>query len=210
MALMQTWCRSAWLGVRWPLLALLLFVSARASAAPIQWSTASGGNGHWYEAVDLSLGWNEARALAESRSHLGMSGHLVTITSAAERNFLIANALPDSLPATLGIHRAWIGAYQDPSTPGFTEPAGGWRWVTGEDWDFESWATGEPNDCCFAGDPPEDFAELHAGGDWNDHEDGFAIPFLVEYAAVPEPGAALLLCLGLVALTAGSRPTGPD
>ena len=179
------------------LLGLSVVAAGVAQATPIQWTASSGGNGHWYEAVDTALAWDAARAFAEGRSHLGMPGHLATITSAAERAFLIANGLPDSLPATLGIHRAWIGAYQDPAAPDFGEPANGWRWVTGEAWDFEAWATGEPNNCCFAGDPSENFAEIHAGGDWNDHENGFTIPLLVEYSAVPEPGPALLLWLGV-------------
>ena len=178
-------------------LGLSVFAGGVARATPVQWTVSSGGNGHWYEAVEASLSWDAARTFAEGRSHLGMPGYLATITSEAERNFLIASNLPDSLPATLGIHRAWIGAYQDPSAPDFGEPANGWRWVTGEAWDFESWATGEPNNCCFAGDPSENFAELHAGGDWNDHEDGFTIPLLVEYSAIPEPDPALLLWLGV-------------
>ena len=178
-----------------------------ALAVPVQWTIASGGNGHWYEAVDESLGWDSARIFAESRSHLGMPGYLATITSDAEKNFLIANNLPDVLPSTLGIHRAWIGAFQDTSAPDFGEPSGGWRWVTGEPWDFVSWATGEPNNCCYAGDPSENFAELHAGGDWNDHENGFEIPLLVEYSAIPEPSTALLLGMGLAGLGMSRRRT---
>ena len=130
---------------------LLLFVvsgwSSSSLAVPIQWSASSGGNGHWYEAVEASLGWESARDFAESRTHLGMPGYLVTLTSAAERSFLIANNLPDVLPPHLGIRRAWIGAFQDTAAPDFSEPSSGWRWVTGELWDFESWATGEPNNC---------------------------------------------------------------
>ena len=55
-----------------------------AGAVPIQWTVASGGNGHWYEHVYIAMEWHPAKTFYESRSHLGLQGHLFTITSAAE------------------------------------------------------------------------------------------------------------------------------
>lgn len=59
----------------------ILMMTTAASAAPIQWSD----NGHWYDVVwvDAGLSWEEAR------DHANLSGgHLVTLTSAAENNFI--------------------------------------------------------------------------------------------------------------------------
>ena len=71
-------------------LASLLGLGA-AQAAPVQWTVASGGNGHWYEAISSpNTSWTAARAAAEARG-----GYLATITSAAENTF-VAALVPDS------------------------------------------------------------------------------------------------------------------
>ena len=63
-------------------------------AAPVQWTVASGGNGHWYEFVYSPAGFTfgQARAAALSASHLGMQGYLATVTSQAENDFIYAMA----------------------------------------------------------------------------------------------------------------------
>ena len=114
-----------------------------AGAVPIQWTVASGGNGHWYEFFPDQMARDAAQTFSGSHFHLGVQGHLVTITSASERDFLIANNMPDVVLDS----GAWIGAYQDTSAPDYSEPAGGWRWSTGEAWSFENWNLPiEPND----------------------------------------------------------------
>ena len=68
------------------LFAALSFIS-RIQAAPVQWDAGSGGNGHYYEAVQVPDGvsWTAASALAN-----GAGGYLATITSEAENNFVFA------------------------------------------------------------------------------------------------------------------------
>jgi hypothetical protein len=63
-------------------------------AAPVQWTVASGGNGHWYEFVYSPGGFTfgQARAAALGASHLGMPGYLATVTSQAENDFIYALA----------------------------------------------------------------------------------------------------------------------
>ena len=73
---------------------------------------------------------------------LADGAHLVTMTTPAENAFVAAlvAARPDAWNGGWG---PWIGAYQ---WAGGAEPAGGWRWITGEAWTHANWRPGEPND----------------------------------------------------------------
>jgi len=146
-------------------------------------------NGHYYDFVQGVIDFDSARAAAEAMSYLGSQGHLATISDAAENTFL---------STTFG-GRAWIGAYQDFSDPSFSEPGGGWVWVTGEPWTFDSWSAGEPND--FGG--TEHYAETFSNGAWNDQPLGgnnVVQGFYVEFGDVTIPG---IYCSG-----DGANPTG--
>ena len=101
-------------------LAGMVLTAGSAEAVILQWSIADGGNDHSYELVEDSLNWNDARDAAAARTHLGSAGHLVTLTSAEENQFLVDHF-------TLNHH--WIGAFQFDK---LAEPAGHWRWVTDE------------------------------------------------------------------------------
>jgi hypothetical protein len=155
------------------------------------------GNGHYYEWVSTALTWYDADAAANASSHLGLPGHLVTITSAAENLWITANS-----PKV--VDSPWIGLIQP---AGSAEPAGGWTWVTGEPFVFDNWAGGEPND--LGGEeaghfwPPVD-AE---GQTWNDlNGTDNRLSYIVEYEAassVPEAGStAPYLLAGLLGLMA--------
>jgi hypothetical protein len=103
----------------------------------------------------------DARTFADAEGVCtGWSGHLVTLTSAAESS---------CIGTSLGVGgRAWIGTYQDDADP---EPAEGWAWLSGTVSSFTFWAGGQPNnptdilatgqDCAFAEGP---------AGQWFDHE----------------------------------------
>ena len=59
----------------------------------VQWTTASGGNGHYYELVlpadpSENYSWTQANAAASSMTDNGSQGYLATVTSAAENAFL--------------------------------------------------------------------------------------------------------------------------
>ncbi len=76
-----------------------------------------------------------------------MNGHLVTITSPAEDDFVV-RLLNDArywyaAPDTGFMRGPWIGAVQ---LEGAREPDGGWRWVTGEPLLYSNWRNDEPND----------------------------------------------------------------
>lgn len=162
------------------------FIS-RSASAQVEWTVASGGNGHFYQLVTTSLNWEDARNAAASLSFNGFTGHLATLTSAAENNFL-----RDTFGTT-----GWIGLSQP---AGSTEPDGGWEWVTGEAFGFTNWNPGEPNNL---GD--ERYVEALIADRWNDAQASVTNFYYVEYgtgrasAAAPEPVSGLLTLLGLTA-----------
>jgi len=153
-------------------------------------------NGHYYEVVWSASGvtWQQAKELAEQRSYMGSQGYLATITSAEENAWLAANF--SDLKST------WVGGYQDHNAPDYSEPAGGWRWVTGEPWSYTNWGYIEPNNYWPEG---EDYlaiwtAYAPTGYGWNDFSGhgGLPIAYLVEYPVqIPVPGAFVLAAIGV-------------
>ncbi|MHC4505802.1 MAG: lectin-like protein, partial [Planctomycetota bacterium] len=107
--------------------------------------------GHWYAAYEQRTTWHEAKRFCEERD-----GHLVTITSKEENNFVKA------LTRTM-TDNGWIGLSD-------VRLEGKWEWVTGERVSFSAWGRGEPNN--YHGE--EDFAalafarSLKVTGTWND------------------------------------------
>jgi subtilase family serine protease len=132
--------------------------------------------GHYYELVTTTAPWLTAKTAAEARSHLGASGHLATLETIEESRFI------DSAFGT-SINSAWIGGYQ---TGSYTEPSGGWTWVTGAPMAFTNWGSGEPNNSGGA----ENHVQFRSDSDsegrlWNDAQNGSYLNYLVEY----EPAA---------------------
>jgi hypothetical protein len=153
-------------------LAMLLGGTRQARAQVVFFS----GTGHYYEAVAGNITWPQARVAATARTYLGRAGHLVTITSAKEQAF-VTGTFPTAVSGNF-----WIGAYQDHTAPDYSEPAGGWRWVTGEPFQYTAWNSGEPNNGGGFG-PGEDYMILASTGLWNDYGTASttAAGYLVEY-----------------------------
>ena len=115
-------------------------------------STAVEFNGHYYQVYDTPMTWDEAKAYCES-----LGGHLATITSAEENNFI--KDLVSS--GTKNVY--WLGASD-------AEQEGVWKWVTSEPFEFTNWSYGEPNDDGEIS-TPEDYLEMYkSSGKWNDGE----------------------------------------
>lgn len=187
-------------------------------------------NGHYYQRISaFSLTFDEVLTQAAGMSHLGVPGHLATLTSQAEQDFLNAKF------ASLGVQYLddfWLGASD-------AAVEGEWRWVAGPEsgqlfWSgdqagtafgFQDWGRFpvedgppvEPNNWDGRGVNGEDFAYVSFRGRdaqqqlrrprWNDIANGdpnaprFA---LVEFSPVPEPSMASLGC-GVLAALAVSR-----
>jgi hypothetical protein len=120
------------------LIALSLIAgAARAqSTQAVEWKVSEGGNGHWYQVRHVGpLSWYAARDLSAS-----LGGHLATITQQSEQNFivdLIRQAPNQGEPTTGRLWGPWLGGYQDRQAADYSEPSGGWRWVTGEPWVYQ-------------------------------------------------------------------------
>jgi len=124
-----------------------------------------------YELVINPSTWVAAKVDAQNRQYMGVPGHLVTLTSAAEDTFV----------RTFG--NGWIGLTDDPNhapgafeggdqsswpsppqgqTPQYGQKGWGWAWVTGEPLTYHNWNSSEPNN---SGNS-EHYAEMTPG--WND------------------------------------------
>ncbi len=168
------------------------------SAAPVEWAVADGGNGHFYQYVSArTITWANARLAAEGRMVDGAQGHLATITSQAENDFIAANCMGFDLGA-------WLGGWQEVGAG----PAEGWHWVTGEPWDYTNWQVNQPDD--WNGWVEEDRLDMYGFSDllgprsyWNDSNyerpDFWIVGYVVEYP-VPEPATISLIAIGAGAL----------
>lgn len=174
-----------------------------ALAGPTEWAASSGGNGHFYEFVaQTGLTWHEARDAAEASSFAGTEGHLATIGSAAEQQFLQTTFSSQSFL------ESWLGGWQEEGRP----PEEGWHWVTGETWTYTNWAPGEPNDkggdqrfLMMWGDQAATADHRWRWGD--DHPDtdlSWNHGYFVEYP-IPEPATLGALGLGIAALAGHLR-----
>jgi hypothetical protein len=201
-------------------------------------------NGHYYQIVhrryerphiSLNPSFQFALNNAESRTHLGIRGHLVTITSQGEHDFLFDTFGNPYLGDWL-----WIGASD-------AAVEGEWRWVSGPEagelfwlgnvdgtvFGFESWGFNrdplphdEPNN--FNDNQPlvgEDFAAMQIFGPedpssflstvWNDIADPsnwFSYRpegFIVEYSPIPEPSASAIAATCVVGLSCVRRRNRP-
>lgn len=101
-------------------------------------------NGHYYQVFDKGLNWNDAKAYCES-----VGGHLVTITSENEQQFV------KSILSKTQTYN-WLGGYKN---------NGKWEWITSEEWDYTNWGIGEPNNYLNRG---ENCLLMIDNGTWND------------------------------------------
>ena len=167
----------------------------------IFWQWTSGG-GEW---PPISSGPDEehyflgaAEAAAEARG-----GHLATITSAAEDDFVYNTVVaPDFTP--VDNQGPWIGGYWDNSAYHV------WKWVTGESFgSYTNWFPGEPD--YLIGDNAIAYSSLLSGlpGRWIDNIDTGSFPnwnaygYVIEWDSPPPGQSAVVASTNFVIDTHG-------
>ena len=87
-------------------------------------------NGHYYQAVENNVGWQQAFDAASAASYRGLKGYLVTITSPDENTFVFETVVRPSgitgwpYPSYTYYQTFWLGASD-------SVVDGEWRWVSG-------------------------------------------------------------------------------
>jgi len=173
---------------------VVLAACGTAGGAVIEGPVFNPANGHTYVLLDKTT-WTASEAQAVT-----LGGHLASVNSAAESQFLL-----DNFCSGVNDRRTlWIGLTDNGSE-------GTFHWTSGEPLAFTNWMSGEPNNHAESGGP-ENFVSFNWNyapglpassprGTWNDDIDnghpGVARhapgPFNGVVELVPEPGAAHLL-----------------
>ena len=140
------------------------------------WAPEDGGNDHWYEAVLTPEGvtWEDANQQAEA-----MGGHLAALNDAAE-TIWVFQSLASSPALWSGVNGPWVGGFQDTTSDSYSEPAGGWTWVTGEAFNATLWHVDQPDDSGPA-NHMHYFNALAPSPTLGDHGQGGLQGFIVEY-----------------------------
>ncbi|GAB2177741.1 VPLPA-CTERM sorting domain-containing protein [Dongia sp. agr-C8] len=167
-----------------------------ADAAPVQF-----GNSYYEYITDEAISWSDASAAAGASIFMGVNGHLATVTSSAENDFLLGIAPSISFPQAV-----WLG--------GAVDAGGTARWAVGPEagqlFTFSNFGGAEPDD-----GPSNVYMNIGpaiAGiltGQWGDAAGGASggsssggsssIGYFVEYqvGTVPLPAALPLMLTGL-------------
>ena len=81
-------------------------------------------DGHSYFISESTHSWTDSRTIA-----IELGGYLVSINTQEEQDQIVDWF--DQLPFADNEYGPWIGLFQDPTDPLYSEPSGGWRWDDG-------------------------------------------------------------------------------
>ncbi|WP_432736018.1 lectin-like protein [Maridesulfovibrio sp. FT414] len=167
------------------------------TAMPVAAATFSFGNSEYWVVYDKSISWDSAKAAAEASG-----GHLATITSADERNFIQSTVLNGAKG------ELWLGGFQS-SDPGLSAPKDNWNWVTGEEWNYSDWYATEANN--YAG-RDEKYLGIRQSQQWQWNDEaslgninGYIVEKSLNTAPTPIPAGVWILGAGLAALAGLKR-----
>jgi hypothetical protein len=170
----------------------ILALSQSADATPIQY-----GNSYYEYVPGEAYSWSHANASASASTFMGVNGHLATVTSAGENDFLLGLITP--LPTAQG---AWLGGAVDASQQA--------SWVVGPEagqlFTFSNFGGIEPNNG--PSNVYMNIGSVFAGiatGQWADAANGLSSAsdqiagYFVEYqvGTVPIPAALPLMLTAL-------------
>lgn len=197
---------------------LAMCITSTLFASPIQWEIADGGNGHWYEVIQVDdvdgIQWDEANSRSISSTWNGFSGNLASITSLEENKFV--SGLVNDIDWGNDFYGPWLGgtgfAVPDPTIQ--DQWIWTWSWSDGEAWGYESWASDQPNGVANITANETYYLHYFPAGDaeirtWNDTQiNGFGnsrvFGYVVEYPT-PEPATLFLFGFGLLGLAGIGR-----
>jgi hypothetical protein len=174
------------------LAAVAILPLGHAQAAPVQF-----GDNYYEYVTHEAISWADANTAASTSTFMGVNGHLATVTSSAENDFLV------NLAPTYFVRQvAWLGGEVDSSNTA--------RWAVGPEagqlFSFSNFEGGQPDDG--PGNVwmnvPTSFAGVAIGA-WGDAAGGISgagnevIGYFVEYqvGTVPLPAALPLMLTGL-------------
>ncbi len=113
---------------------------------------------HSYFYKNLAVTWQQAKAYGDQ---IGVSMYVINDTA---EELSVYNSLP--FRGNDG-KQYWIGLYQDLTSPNYSEPSGGWKWVDNTPLTYTNWYSMEPNNAMNG----EIFAQIDwdvFGIKWND------------------------------------------
>lgn len=125
-------------------------------------------NGHYYQIVFSSLDYQSARYAAGEMNYVGFPGHLATIESESENDFI------KSITFDYIFDSFWVAGFQ---SLGSAEPGSGWNWADRGPMNYTNWNVGEPNDTLSR----ESALEFYGDGFWNDTHPSNQFYFIVEF-----------------------------
>ncbi|MCX5682219.1 MAG: lectin-like protein, partial [Planctomycetota bacterium] len=144
-----------------------------------------GANGTWdlYQVVNISGTWLSAYNAAKTMTYAGKTGHLVSITSAAENSFVqnllttgswigLADSATYATGALEGGNTSALPLPTDGTAPVSGQRGYGFKWVTAENATYQNWANGSPDDGNGTG--TQDGAAMAIDGSWTDEKNGEA------------------------------------
>ena len=119
--------------------------SVLAQSTAVQWTTASGGNGHWYQVISVVPSETAEQHFGRATA---LGGHTATFSSAGENSFCFA--VSGDTDPFIGVRK------QSGNNVG--------AWITDEPWQYSNWHGGEGNNSW------ERYVRLNAlwGGQWQD------------------------------------------
>lgn len=156
------------------------------ATTPTSGTPVVGPNGNYYEVIAApNVDWSTADAAARELTFNGIVGHLATITSEPEDNFIHVERMK------IFSREAWVGGFQDLDIvcdESIPAKQCGWTWINGEGGfpgsnsaaPYANWTSGEPND---AGGAESYLGVGHTNvQSWNDEANtGNIDGYIVEY-----------------------------